>query len=665
MFEKIIDDFFNEYKEKFNKVNEKDKIFINVFFTNLINNNSLENGLNYYLTKMEETLNYFEKRTQHNLTLSIVKHFLLDCSIRYLSLMFHNKDIINDENFIIEDTIDKVPMYKTNVYLIKKMDINNENLNNFIFYFNLFKNTHINYLKIDNNDELIIQNKNYFYKNFSQFLEFSILSYGNFFSKEIEDNLIKDKFNEFIYSNFIDFYTYKKNVYFLNHVVENINIDSEKIIEKLFDEVQLIYFYDLQNYGYVDGLYKMQKINYCINNNNNIDVSNIDNNKSTVKISFYEKEVILSIFNSIKFNKNTLNYLLSKVDDEKKYEFKNLIINHFLLSLFISSGKHFYLKNKDFYEYLIENEKKSVIDFLKKNIELLNGIDTDGDKIDVNNTFIKNIFIYDFFADLCDIDYNLSNSIIYNLSRENIKFKPNGVNNDIANHENKIYYNISNNNNIKLNIGLNNIINNNYFKYYNEIENNDFINRKTYMEFLILNYGSLLFEKNIHFNYSLFEEFEDKNINLYLKSFYLDFFKKYFDFSNDNIVSKGYKIDYKKVDFNYIVFELIVDIIKNKSFFEEKSMVNEESFKEFLESFDSIIKISSKNFPIDEINKTNNYIENQSKYVLIDYIKAYPLTNAILNNKKELIDDIYCVINLLENEFFGKKENKKRSKINL
>ena len=28
-------------------------------------------------------------------------------------------------------------------------------------------------------------------------------------------------------------------------------------------------------------------------------------------------------FNSIKFNKNTLNYLLSKVDDEKKYEFKN------------------------------------------------------------------------------------------------------------------------------------------------------------------------------------------------------------------------------------------------------------------------------------------------------------------------------------------------------
>ena len=229
MFEKIIDDFFNEYKEKFNKVNEKDKIFINVFFTNLINNNSLENGLNYYLTKMEETLNYFEKRTQHDLTLSIVKHFLLDCSIRYLSLMFHNKDIINDENFIIEDTINKVSMSKTNIYLIKKMDINNENLNNFIFYFNLFKNTHINYLKIDNNDELIIQNKNYFYKNFFQFLEFSILSYGNFFSKEIEDNLIKDKFNEFIYSNFIDFYTYKKNVYFLNHVVENINIDSEKI----------------------------------------------------------------------------------------------------------------------------------------------------------------------------------------------------------------------------------------------------------------------------------------------------------------------------------------------------------------------------------------------------------------------------------------------------
>ena len=53
-----------------------------------------------------------------------------------------------------------------------------------------------------------------------------------------------------------------------------------------------------------------------------------------------------------------------------------------------------------------------------------------------------------------------------------------------------------------------NIINNNYFKYDNEIENNDFINRKTYMEFLILNYGSLLFEKNIYFNYSLFEEFE-------------------------------------------------------------------------------------------------------------------------------------------------------------
>ena len=87
---------------------------------------------------MEEILNYFEKKTQHDLTLSIVKNFLLDCSIRYLSIMFHNKDIINDENFIIEDTNNK-SIFQTNIYLIKKMVVNNENLNDFIFNFNLFK----------------------------------------------------------------------------------------------------------------------------------------------------------------------------------------------------------------------------------------------------------------------------------------------------------------------------------------------------------------------------------------------------------------------------------------------------------------------------------------------------------------------------------------------
>ena len=170
MVEKIIDDFFNECKERFykqqsNNMDEKNEIFINVFFTSLINNNSLESGLNYYLTKMEEILNYFEKKTQHDLTLSIVKNFLLDCSIRYLSIMFHNKDIINDENFIIEDTNNK-SIFQTNIYLIKKMVVNNENLNDFIFNFNLFKNTHINYLKVDNNDESIIQNKIYFYSKF-------------------------------------------------------------------------------------------------------------------------------------------------------------------------------------------------------------------------------------------------------------------------------------------------------------------------------------------------------------------------------------------------------------------------------------------------------------------------------------------------------------------
>ena len=52
MVEKIIDDFFNECKERFykqqsNNMDEKNEIFINVFFTSLINNNSLESGLNY------------------------------------------------------------------------------------------------------------------------------------------------------------------------------------------------------------------------------------------------------------------------------------------------------------------------------------------------------------------------------------------------------------------------------------------------------------------------------------------------------------------------------------------------------------------------------------------------------------------------------------------
>ena len=187
MVEKIIDDFFNECKERFYKQQSNNMdVFINVFFTSLINNNSLESGLNYYLTKMEEILNYFEKKTHHDLTLSIVKNFLLDCSIRYLSIMFHNKDIINDENFIIEDTNNK-SIFQTNIYLIKKMVVNNENLNDFIFNFNLFKNTHINYLKVDNNDESIIQNKIYFYSKFYQLLEFSILSYGNFFSSSTFD----------------------------------------------------------------------------------------------------------------------------------------------------------------------------------------------------------------------------------------------------------------------------------------------------------------------------------------------------------------------------------------------------------------------------------------------------------------------------------------------
>ena len=82
MVEKIIDDFFNEYKEKFNDIEEKNEIFINVFFISLINNNSLESGLNYYLKKMEETLNYLEIF----LLIEIRPELSIFCSISELDL---------------------------------------------------------------------------------------------------------------------------------------------------------------------------------------------------------------------------------------------------------------------------------------------------------------------------------------------------------------------------------------------------------------------------------------------------------------------------------------------------------------------------------------------------------------------------------------------------
>ena len=77
MVEKIIDDFFNEYKEKFNDIEEKNEIFINVFFISLINNNSLESGLNYYLKKNGRNIKLFRNLSSYRNT-PWVKYFLFN-----------------------------------------------------------------------------------------------------------------------------------------------------------------------------------------------------------------------------------------------------------------------------------------------------------------------------------------------------------------------------------------------------------------------------------------------------------------------------------------------------------------------------------------------------------------------------------------------------------
>ena len=354
---------------------------------------------------------------------------------------------------------------------------------------------------------------------------------------------------------------------------------------------------------------------------NDVEVDNNNKNERVINIFIKLEGNKKLFFKYGDYFLNNSNITLNKIEIIKKYlssehkhdEFEENFNITFLINLFHKNSGIVLMNSENindnfYYHYLLNNKKETVIDVFEKyfcydDYCIKKDFKSKIDKKHIHdnfklNSFVKNRFINDFIINLSNVNLKLTQNIISNFSL----FDNNGY--DI----NKGYFNLD----LKAKESLDVLLKNDFF----DIKQNSEVS----FAFLISNYGSLLIENDIYFDFSLFENkdklFKDK---VFLTLIYDNIFFDNFIEIDENIKS-----------FNYnLTFVFMSNLIKNKEHLSN-------------DVFDGVLK------HVFLKNKNNDMLLNE----INTYVKENIINNRLLNNGGD-IPELKELNNLLN--FFNKK----------
>ncbi len=359
---------------------------------------------------------------------------------------------------------------------------------------------------------------------------------ANFNSHEDFNCISKEYYNEtfdLIVSEFDNIKDTEKRDIFMKSISESIFMNDDVIFFMIMNNTKKLY---------------LSNVFFNLNDGkNNSDIQNISFDSKNNYRFYFKFEMSQTKYNIIKDCVN--NSEINKFENLFIENFLNLFIDKFS-RIFSDDLKLIYDKQRDFYNYIMENKKEIVVEYfnnIKNNNILLNNKE--------NLWFVKNIFINDFFHKYSDLASNDLLNYVLKIDKD--------ISLDVYENKYKFYSgyaflrDVNNNKNEKK---LDTFIEKNFF---NKKESSKTINSDGFMIYLINDFGSLLLKKDIIFNFSEFKNQKLFTNQKKLLNFYNLFKNKMPD---SNKLKEKLHLNTKEMDKEEVFFVFLFNLFKNKNF---------------------------------------------------------------------------------------------------